>query len=166
MMTSIVEISMIRNKQLHQLLRFGISGIGGFLTDAGVVALCTQTVGMRPIPAQAVAFSIAVTVTWLINRHWTFAEHASDRWLHEFMRYLAANSVGAIINNSVYTILVLTVVLFSKKPVLAVAAGSMAGMAFNFSLSKSIVFKNQLINSSNKDIVSELSMDVLNRENC
>jgi len=103
-------------KQLHQLIRFGISGvIGGtsknllplilvnaesirckrvpsrngdfrgalwFLADAGIVALCTQSVGVRPIPAQTVAFSVAVTITWLINRHWTFAENASEIWLH------------------------------------------------------------------------------------
>ena len=94
---------MIRNnKQFHQLLRFGISGVAGFLVDAGIVALCTYTVGMRPIPSQGVAFSVAVTVTWLINRHWTFAEHASDRWAHEWMRYVAANSVGAAVNNLVF----------------------------------------------------------------
>ncbi len=133
---------MIRNKQFHQLLRFGISGGAGFLVDAVIVALCTQIVGMRPIPSQAVAFSVAVTVTWLINRHWTFAEHASDKWLHEWTRYVAANSVGAVVNNSVYGTLVLTATIFSKNPVLAVAAGSVAGMGFNFASSKTIVFKN------------------------
>ena len=71
---------MPRIKQLQQLIRFGISGVAGFLVDAGIVALCTQTVGMKPIPSQAVAFSVAVTVTWLINRHWTFAEHANEKW--------------------------------------------------------------------------------------
>ena len=132
---------MIRNKQFHQLVQFGISGVAGFLVDAGIVALCTKTVGTRPIPAQAVAFSVAVTVTWLINRHWTFAEHASDKWLHEWIRYVAANSIGAAVNNSVYAILVLTAVTFSKDPVLAVAAGSVAGMVFNYSSSNFLVFK-------------------------
>ena len=133
---------MPRIKQLHQLIRFGISGVAGFLVDAGIVALCIQTVDMRPIPAQAVAFSVAVTVTWLINRHWTFAEHASDKWLHEWIRYVAANSIGAAVNNSVYAILVLTAVTFSKDPVLAVAAGSVAGMVFNYSSSILLVFKS------------------------
>ncbi len=122
-------------KQLHQLIRFGISGVAGFLVDAGIVALCTRTVGMSPIPAQALAFSVSVTVTWLINRHWTFAEHASDKWLREFGRYVAANSIGAAVNNSVYAILVLTAVTFSQDPVLALAAGSLAGMVFNYSSS-------------------------------
>ncbi|WP_158007124.1 GtrA family protein [Acidithiobacillus caldus] len=131
---------MPRIKQLQQLIRFGISGVAGFLVDAGIVALCTQTVGMKPIPSQAVAFSVAVTVTWLINRHWTFAEHANEKWLYEWTRYVAANSVGAVVNNGVYGILVLTLTLFSSNPVLAVAAGSLSGMSFNFILSRLFVF--------------------------
>ncbi len=132
---------MIRNKQLHQLLRFGISGVAGFLVDAGIVALSTQVFLVGPVLSQVISFSVAVTVTWLINRHWTFAEHASDEWLREFGRYIAANSIGAVVNNSVYAILVLTAVTFSKDPVLAVAAGSVAGMVFNYSSSNFLVFK-------------------------
>ncbi len=109
--------------------------------DAGIVAIFTGALGLGPIMAQAIAFTVAVTVTWLINRHWTFAEHASNRWAHEWTRYIAANSVGAAVNNGVYIILVFTVALFSKQPVLAVATGSLVGMSFNFAFSKLIVFK-------------------------
>lgn len=132
---------MIRTKQLHQMVRFGISGVAGFLVDAGLVALCTQVLRIGPILAQVIAFSVAVTVTWLINRHWTFAEHASDDWLHEWARYVAANSVGAAANNAVYVFLVITIAVFSKNPVFAVAAGSLVGMGFNFASSKIFVFK-------------------------
>ncbi|MGK9452950.1 GtrA family protein [Acidithiobacillus caldus] len=131
---------MIWNKQLHQLLRFGISGVAGFLVDASFVALGTQIIGIGPFLSQVISFGAAVTVTWLINRHWTFAEHASDKWMREFGRYIAANSIGAVANNSVYTILVLTAATFSKDPVLAVAAGSVAGMVFNYSSSVFLVF--------------------------
>ena len=132
---------MIPNKNISEIVRFGISGVAGFVVDAGIVVIFTRELGLGPIVAQVIAFSVAVTVTWLINRHWTFAEHASDNWLYEWTRYVAANSVGAVVNNGIYAILVLTVVLFSKTPVLAVAAGSMAGMGFNFASSKLMVFK-------------------------
>ena len=133
---------MIRNKQLHQLVRFGISGVAGFLTDAGIVTLCTQTVGMEPIPSQAIAVSVAVTVTWIINRRWTFADHASDRWAKELARYIAANSLSATINNGVYANLVLAVIFFRNNQTLAVAIGSISGMMFNFISSKTLVFNN------------------------
>ncbi|MGC9193674.1 MAG: GtrA family protein [Thermoplasmata archaeon] len=131
---------MTKIKQHHQLIRFGISGVAGFLVDSGIVALCTQTVGMGPIPSQSVAFSVAVTVTWLINRYWTFAEHASDRWVQEWLRYIAANSLGAAVNNVVFAALILTTILFRRNPVLAVAIGSLSGMGFNFLSSKNLIF--------------------------
>ena len=127
-------------KKLHQMIRFGISGVAGFLVDAGIVAICTRTFGMEPIPSQAAAFSVAVTVTWLINRYWTFAENASDRWVHEFLRYIAANSLGAAVNNVVFSFLILTTVLFRNNPILAVSIGSLAGMVFNFLSSKNLIF--------------------------
>jgi Predicted membrane protein len=131
----------IQRKHFYEIIRFGVSGVAGFIVDAGIVAIFTGALGLGPIMAQAIAFTVAVTVTWLINRHWTFAEHASNRWAHEWTRYIAANSVGAAVNNGVYIILVFTVALFSKQPVLAVATGSLVGMSFNFAFSKLIVFK-------------------------
>lgn len=133
----------IKGKQFRQLLQFGISGVAGFLVDAGIVALCTNTAGMTPIPSQAIAFSVAVTVTWMINRNWTFAEHASAKWRQEWIRYVAANSVGAVVNNLVFSLLIVTMTLFRNNPTYAVAAGSVAGMFFNFTSSKKLIFKKR-----------------------
>ncbi len=139
---------MSRNEQLYEIIKFGISGVAGFIVDASLVAILTQAFEQDPIVAQIISFTVAVTVTWFINRHWTFAEHASDKWIHEWTRYVAANSIGAAVNNGVYAILVLTVTSFSETPVLAVAAGSIAGMVFNYTSSKFIAF-----NSSTKHFV-------------
>lgn len=134
------------NKHIAEFTRFGISGVAGFIADAGIVLLMTKELGAGPLVAQTIAFTVAVTVTWFINRHWTFAECASKKWLHEWTRYVTANSVGAVVNNGVYAGLVLTISIFSNDPMLAVAAGSLAGMIFNFSLSRLVVFKSESIN--------------------
>jgi putative flippase GtrA len=130
----------IQRKHIAEITRFGISGVAGFTVDAGIVAILTGALGLGPIIAQVIAFAVAVTVTWLINRHWTFARHASDRWLNEWTRYVAANSIGAVVNNSIYVVLVLTETIFSKNPILAIIVGSVAGMGFNFASAKMIVF--------------------------
>ena len=119
---------------------FSLAGVAGFLVDASIVWTFTRA-GVDPITAQAVAFTVAVTATWLLNRRFTFAHHASPNWLREWMHYVAANSVGAMVNNGVYVLLVLTVTLFSKEPVLAVALGSLAGLIFNFTVSRALVFR-------------------------
>jgi len=133
----------IQRKHIAEITRFGISGVAGFAVDAGLVALLTGALGQGPIIAQVIAFAAAVTVTWLINRHWTFAAHASDRWLHEWTRYVAANSIGALVNNGIYVVLVLTETMFSKEPILAIIAGSIAGMGFNFASAKMAVFTSE-----------------------
>jgi len=86
-----------------ELVYFSIAGVAGFLVDAGIVWLFTMA-GADPFTAQMVAFTLAVTVTWLLNRRFTFAHHASPNWVREWMHYVAANSVGAIVNNGVYAI--------------------------------------------------------------
>lgn len=124
----------------QELLRFSLSGVAGFLVDAGVVWLLTHD-GTGPILAQCVAFAVAVTVTWWLNRRFTFARHASPHLLREWAHYVAANALGAVVNNGVYVLLVLTVTLMARIPVLAVAIGSLAGLAFNFTASRAWVFR-------------------------
>ena len=134
---------MITNKQLHQLVRFGLSGVAGFIVDASLVALCAQVYSIGPVLAQVIAFSVAVTVTWIINRYWTFAENASKNWIPEFARYLAANSIGATINNSTYLLLVVLLSIFRDNPTYAVAVGSLAGMISNFIMSRQYAFRSE-----------------------
>ncbi len=133
----------LKSKVITEIQRFAISGTVGFAVDAGIVFVLTTILGLSPIPAQIVAFSIAVTATWLINRNWTFAGMASERWLREWMHYVVANSFGALVNNGVYIVLVLWKTAFYKTPVLAVAVGSIAGMVFNFLASKLFIFRIQ-----------------------
>ena len=123
-----------------ELVLFSLAGAAGFLVDAGIVWVFTRA-GADPLTAQAVAFTVAVTVTWLLNRRFTFAYHASPNWLREWLHYVAANSIGAVVNNGVYVLLVLSMALFSREPVLAVAAGSLAGLVFNFTASRALVFR-------------------------
>lgn len=123
-----------------ELVLFSLTGAAGFLVDVGIVWIFTRA-GVAPLTAQAVAFTVAVTVTWLLNRRFTFAQHASPNWLREWLHYVAANSIGAVVNNGVYALLVLTVAIFSKEPVFAVAIGSLAGLIFNFTASRALVFR-------------------------
>jgi putative flippase GtrA len=123
-----------------EIILFSLAGVTGFLVDAGIVWTFTRE-GVDPITAQAIAFTVAVTVTWLLNRRFTFAHHASPNWLREWLHYVVANSIGAVVNNAVYVLLVLSIALFSREPVLAVVAGSLAGLVFNFTASRAWVFR-------------------------
>jgi putative flippase GtrA len=123
-----------------QFFLFSLSGVAGFVFDASIVWALTY-MAIDAIVAQGVAFSVAVTVTWWLNRKFTFSHLSDHHVFREWLRYISANSVGAIVNNGLYVILVLSVSVMTKHPVFAVAIGSLAGLSFNFTASRLLVFR-------------------------
>jgi len=122
-----------------QFSRFASVGVLGFLVNAAVVESLSPRFG--PFWAQCLAFPTAATVTWWLNRRFTFG--ASQRTLHqEWLHYVFANSFGWLANNGVYLYLVLHLAVAYQHPVIAVAAGSLAGMLLNFVASRWIVFRD------------------------
>lgn len=121
-----------------QLVRFAAVGILGFVVDAGGVHLLIRA-GADLFSAQAVAFLCALTATWALNRRFTF-HPVKQGLLREWLRYAAANSTGGIANNAVYALLVWRSAFFARYPTLAVMAGSLAGLAFNFTATRALVY--------------------------
>jgi putative flippase GtrA len=129
---------MLAKAMLPQFLRFAAVGVVGFVVDAVIVEALKQCAG--PLVAQLLAFPVASTVTWALNRRFTFG--ASELPLvREWLRYVFANLFGWAANNGTYAWLVFHVGVAYRHPVLAVAAGSTAGMFFNFGASRLLVFR-------------------------
>ena len=125
----------------RQFLAFAVVGTAGFLVDAGIVQGLT-TSGVNAIVAQLAAFAVAVCVTWLGNRSWTFGQRTRRHTVaQEWVLYVSANTLGWLVNNGVYIALVLTVPVMARQPVGAVAAGSLAGLFFNYTASRHVVFR-------------------------
>ena len=125
----------------RQFLAFVVVGTAGFLVDAGIVQGLT-TSGVNAIVAQLAAFAVAVCVTWLGNRSWTFGQRTRRHTVaQEWVLYVSANTLGWLVNNGVYIALVLTVPVMAHQPVGAIAAGSLAGLFFNYTASRHVVFR-------------------------
>ncbi len=123
---------------VQQMWRFFLVGTAAFVVNAGLVELLVRAIG--PVWAQVLAFPVAATVAWWLNRHYTFG--ASGRSLgREWLHYILANALGWLINNGVYLLCVYRFPLAAQHPSLAVAAGSIAGMVANFILSRQLVFR-------------------------
>lgn len=127
---------------IKQFILFSISGVIGFGVDAGIMTTLNGLAHISLITAQIVAFFVAVTVTWSINRRFAFWQKKSPNKIKEWFSYLGANAFGGAVNNGVFSALVIGSSLFEKVPVLAVASGSIAGLLFNFGSSKALVFKH------------------------
>lgn len=123
---------------IGQLWRFSLVGVAAFVINAGLVEILVPFVG--PVRSQMIAFPLAATTAWWMNRHYTFG--ASGLAPHrEWLQYVLANSVGWLLNNATYLVLIFNLSLAYTHPFIAVAAGSIAGLAANFFLSRRMVFK-------------------------
>jgi putative flippase GtrA len=122
-----------------QFLRFGLVGTVGFIVDAGVLRLVVSFLGLNLYVGRVISFLVAATVTWALNRTFTF-KHTGARG-RQWLRFVLANAIGGFVNFGAYAALVSTLPFVHAHPVIAVAAGSLAGMGFNFTLSKWLVFR-------------------------
>jgi putative flippase GtrA len=135
---------MSRRRLPGQMLRFGIVGGIGFLVDAGVLTLML-TWGLGPYSGRVVSFLAAATVTWILNRSFTFRRdspsgtHPAGEWL----AYLGLMVIGGLVNYGTYAAAVTFVEPVERHPVIGVALGSIAGMAINFWTSKTMVFERK-----------------------
>ncbi len=127
-----------QQRLLRQMWRFFLVGTAAFVVNGALVEILVGHIG--PVKAQLMAFPLAATVAWWLNRCYTFG--ASSSALHrEWLHYIMANGIGWLINNGVYLVLIYRFRLAAQHPSLAVAAGSIAGMFANFILSRQLVFR-------------------------
>ena len=124
-----------------QFGKFGIVGVIGFVVDTAVVYLLVFGAGLEFFAARVPAFLAAATATFALNRAFTF-RGAIDEPLHrQWAKFIAANAFGGAVNYGVSVGLEAAIPVVEAHPILAVAAGSVAGMFLNFAASKHLVFK-------------------------
>jgi putative flippase GtrA len=128
----------------REFVWFAIIGTGAFCVDTAVL-YAMLTTGLGFFAGRFVSYLIAVTCTWYANRRVTFAAARSEGMrgsASEWLRFVTANLGGGAVNYSLYAALIAATPTARAYPVLGVAAGSIAGLAVNFTLSKFVVFSH------------------------
>ena len=123
-----------------QFLRFALVGVAGFGVDSACLYLVVHEFGGGLYAGRLVSYLSAASFTWALNRRYTFGSRRGDELTREWLRFLAANAAGGLINYGVYAVLVSASELVSTWPVIGVGAGSLAGLVANFLLSRRFVF--------------------------
>ena len=129
---------------------FGAVGVVGFLVDAGVLLALKPHVG--PIWGRAASFSVAVATTFTLNRLFVFTHVRNGPCVKQAGLFLLSNAVGLSLNLGAYTALVLSGPSVLSRPLVALAAGSVAGAAANFLLADRWAFGRSR-GSASSDIV-------------
>ncbi|HWA30927.1 MAG TPA: GtrA family protein [Rhizomicrobium sp.] len=128
-----------------RFLRFAIVGGTGFFVNEAVLFLAIRFLHLGPYAGGIFAFLITVTFTWWGNRTLTFrgdAAKGTAAVAMEWFKFVAANTLGFVANYTVYALLVTFAPAPFNSPYLALAAGTLVGLIFNFTLSKHYVFIN------------------------
>ena len=87
---------------IAQLARFGVVGIAAMTVHWSVVALVVP-LGIAPLIANVIAFTIAFNVSYIGHRNWTFASssaHATTLW-----RFLSVSLTSFLLNEAMYWLL-------------------------------------------------------------
>lgn len=125
----------------RQFARFAFVGVIGFIVDAVVLYACLKGVGLGLYAGRLVSYLCAATTTWYLNRRMTFAHCDQTSPGKQWLRFLATNGVGGLVNYGSYSVVVATLPAGTLVPLLGVAVGSIAGLFFNFTASRVFVFK-------------------------
>lgn len=125
------------------LLRFAIVGSLGFAVDGGALVVLVHGFGWSPFAARCVGFPLALTVTWVCNRLWTFEGGRDRAPAQQYGLYTLIQLAGLGINMAVFALLLWLSPLFAQWPVLALAAGSLAAMGFTYLASRRFAFASK-----------------------
>jgi putative flippase GtrA len=128
-----------RIRLLIQFTQFGIVGVAGLVVDTTTVYALRGSLGLYG--AGLAAYGTGGTTTWLFNRLWTFRGRGSGPAHRQWLRFLAANLIGFVLNRGTYALAVTFLPIAASQPVIATSAGALAGMFVNFSLSRRLVFR-------------------------
>ena len=133
-----LRINMSDSSNRRLFPRFVFVGTVGFLVDA-VVLQTLFLLGYGPFLSRAFSVVVAMTATWYLNR--TVVFRTSTAKGPEYLRHLAAQSVGMLVNLLVYGGLLLALPFLQAMPVVALIGGSLAAMVFNFFAAKLWTFR-------------------------
>ena len=118
-----------------RLVRFAVVGGAGFLMDASVLSILVQFADMGLYSSRTVSFLLAVSLTWYLNRTWTFGTTKNKRHGKEYVRYFLVQVAGALFNLGVYVYCIETFEQLARYPVIPLAMGALIAMIFNYFLS-------------------------------
>jgi putative flippase GtrA len=115
----------------RQILRYGLVGGLGFLIDAGLLYALAAW-GANLYGARVASFAAAVTVTWALNRSWTFGHSNRAGAGRSYVGYIVVQVIGSLANFVIYAGALNILPPTPGNAVLALACGSAVGLIVNF----------------------------------
>ncbi|WP_406230680.1 GtrA family protein [Nocardia sp. NBC_01009] len=139
----------------RELIRFASVGVAAFTLDTAVfLTLKSSVLETQPIIAKVLAVLAAITLSYILNKQWSFAARGGRRGHHEAALFYSVSFLAVAINTAplwvsryMLHLEVPEVSRFTQNVADFVAAqliGTALGMVFRFWAFVRVVFPNQL----------------------
>ncbi len=129
----------LRHPTVAKMMSFGIIGVANAIIDFGVFSISYQALGIPIVPANVMAWLVAVSCSYVMNTMITFRAESGRvlRWKDYFV-FAASGFLGMVVNTA--TLLVLSKVM----PVYAAKIGAIfTAFIVNFAMSHFVVFRTK-----------------------
>jgi len=122
---------------IRQFVKFSMVGVVNTVTSFSVYEAAKHYLGLVPLTANALAFCVGVTVSYLLNKRWTF-RNTSRRHHELYARFFLINIGGLLISETVIY-LVHNYLGFHDR--LAFASSVVVVVFWNFNANRAWTFK-------------------------
>ena len=116
-------------------LRFALVGGANTALDLTLFAALTAALGVAPEPANAISYGSGIASSFILNRHWTFADARGDV-AEMLMRFIALN-LGALLLSTV----LVTALAQMMAPVIAKLLSLPVMFPLSYGMSRHFVFR-------------------------
>lgn len=94
----VARVRSLSRRYLGELARFGSVGALAYVVDVGVFNLLRygpgEVLADKPLTAKVIAVTVAMVVSYVGNRYWTFSERKTDHPVREMVAFVVVNGIG------------------------------------------------------------------------
>jgi putative flippase GtrA len=132
---------------LRKALSFGVIGVINTFVDFGVFMFGVKVLGLPLAPANLLSWVVAVTCSYVLNSHITFAAESGRKLTWRGYGTFAASGIVGLLANTATVVMVASLLApLVPDANVAIAKLSAIGVSFvvNFSMSHFIVFRRRV----------------------
>ena len=93
-------ILLTMQKLIAQFMKFGVVGVIAFFIDYGLLAFCTEILGINYLISATIGFTVSVVFNYIASMRFVFTHKEDMSRRREFIIFVILSVIGLIINNA------------------------------------------------------------------
>ncbi|UTW56032.1 GtrA family protein [Kordiimonas sp. SCSIO 12610] len=129
---------------ITEFIRYCAVGAVGFIVDGGILWWLTSGAidgGVNAYFARLISFPIAVSITWILHRLWTFSGANEGEKGRQYAGYFILQVTASLMNYGIYAGVIGLYGISDIAVMMGFALGSAFGLAVNYMGAKWLVFR-------------------------